>query len=229
MHPLIHRCALSLALLTPLWGTGAAQASQITLHTRASSAAAPNLGSDAANGNFYRSLLAGLVAAPAGGGYCDTVLSSLSGLNNQGACAGGSGTQIAFEIDIGFSLASGGDFSVQLAPDFGLGGALFVDGQLLAVKTDDLWWGGNFGATGELLSFSHLLLGSGDHQLQLVGLEGCCDGSQGGRFQLNGGAWTNFGASDGLASPQVPEPNALALAVAALVAAAALSRRRARR
>ena len=208
-----------------------ASASIVTMHTRESAAGAPNLGSAAANGAWYRDTVTALMANAPGAGFCDASPASFTLLSNQLVC-GGPASNIAygFFVDFDVSAAQGADFSLRLAPDFGRGGALFLDGSLLAVNTGDMWWGGSYANTTQVFQAVGLALNAGHHQLAMYGLEGCCDGWGEGQYRVgSSGAWTIFARGDGLqALAAVPEPASLALVLAALSALGTLAWRGAR-
>lgn len=215
--------ALSLVALAP------AEASVITMHTRHSGAAAPNLGSDAANAEYYRALLESAIAVAPTAGYCDASPLAYAGLANHVQCGGGvQELAFAFVVDFHTSGGQGDDFGLRIGPDFGRGGALFLDGQLLAVRTSDMWWAGSFGQPAQIFQALGLDLDDGAHRLVAYGLEGCCDGAQQGEFRLGAsGAWTVFSTTDALQPPAAaPEPGSLALLAAALAALAWRSLRR---
>ncbi|WP_395702285.1 CCXG family PEP-CTERM protein [Aquabacterium sp.] len=208
--------------------SGPASASLITLHTRASGAAAAPAGSVASLGSYYHDTIEAALAGAPGAGYCDVTLSSFADTSNHGSCSGGSSSNIAFayKLDFGLDAAQGGDFSMRLGVDFGKGGAVFLDGQLLDARNTDLWWAGNWSAGSQLFQFSSLALGAGNHELAIYGLEGCCDGGQRGEYRIGAnGSWTAFAAGDGLifraAPASVPEPRSLALVLSAMLGLAA--------
>ncbi|MBI5256754.1 MAG: CCXG family PEP-CTERM protein [Burkholderiales bacterium] len=210
-----------------------ASASLITLHTRASGAAAPALGSDAANGAYYRDTVSAAIALAPTAGHCDATLASLADTSNHGNCGGGvSNLAFGLTIDFGLGAAQAGDFSLRIGPDFGKGGAVFLDGLLLGVRTSDMWWAGSWNAPSQIFQFLNLTLTQGNHQLAIFGLEGCCDGGQQAQFRIGSGAWTTFSSTDplvlGAAAASVPEPPQLALVLSALLgtAGATLLRRR---
>ena len=207
------------ALLAALVTTAMpAAATVITLQTRQATDGPAPAGSDADVGQYYQDRLNALTAVAPGTGYCNTSLSSLSNVSNSSACLGPS-QNIAFAYELNFGLTAGqaGNFSLQVGPDFGHGGAVFMDGALLAVRRDDLWWGGSYGNAGEIFSLINLGLTTGNHQLSIYGIEGCCDGAQSARFRLGNGDWTTFSSTDGLNLQQhVPEPAMPALVLTAL-------------
>ncbi len=211
-----------------------ASATLITLHSRASGAAAAPAGTEAAQGAYYHDTVEAALAALPTPGYCDATLTSFADTSNHGSCSGGSSTNIAFayKLDFGVDATQGGDFSLRLGVDFGRGGAVFLDGQLLGARNTDMWWGGNWNATTQLFQFTGLVLGAGNHELAVYGLEGCCDGGQRADYRIgSAGSWTTFAANDTLvlrAGPaSVPEPRSLALVLSAMLGLAAARQYRA--
>lgn len=231
--PSVHRVLAGLAASVAVAAAVPASASIVTMQTRASAAGAPNLGSAAANGAWYRDTVTALLANAPGAGHCDAGPASFTLLSNQLVC-GGPASNIAygFFVDFDVTAAQGADFSVRVAPDFGRGGALFLDGALLAVHTGDMWWGGSYGNPAQIFESVGLALNAGHHQLALYGLEGCCDGWAEGQYRVgSSGDWTTFARGDTLqavAAAAVPEPASLALVLGALSALGALAWRGAR-
>ncbi len=120
------------------------------------------------------------------------------------------------------SFVAGAPLSVQfqIAPDAGFGGALYLDGALLgsSYTTDNLWWNNSWAQTAELLDTANLALTSGSHIFEGYWVEDCCSGTQGGRFNLNNGAWQNLTVQNlntlaAVTAPAaaIPEPGMLAL------------------
>lgn len=196
---------------------GAAQASVVTFET-ASSVAGPQ-GSAAA----YQSVVNAAIAAP---GSNSTTLALFDNITNSGVF-GGSNQNIAerFTIDFGVSAGQAGTWGLRAGMDFGNGGAVFLDGVALGFKSNDMWWAGSYGNTAGTFDFASVAVGSGNHTLQLFGLENCCDGGQQAQFSLNGSHYTTFGANDGLTAA-VPEPETYALMLAGLGAIGFVARRR---
>jgi len=190
------------ALAAPL----SAQASTLDVATRFSGVG-PQASADA-----YRSLIDGLVAAPATAGYGNASPASFDGITNQGLF-GGPNTNVAFRFTESFVVeaSQAGNWAFRIGVDFGHGGAAFLDGVAVGFRTSDMWWSGSYGDPTQSFQFSSVL-GAGAHSLVIYGLEGCCDGSQQGQFQAPGGSFTTFGSTDGLKSPAaVPEPMTMAL------------------
>lgn len=191
-------CAILLATATL-----SAEASTINVSTR------NYAGGPLVSANDYKTTIDGLTASAPSSGYCDRALSLFDGVSNQSTCSGGA-NNIAFHMQVGFSLASSGIFNFRIGPDFGWGGALFLDGSALDFRTTDMWWSGSYGDPAQIFLES-VLLGSGNHVLDVYGAEGCCDGAQQGQYQDAAGAWVTFSARDGLNPASVPEPGSLAL------------------
>jgi hypothetical protein len=162
----------------------------------------------------YKTTIDALTAVAPSSGFCDTSVSLFDGVSNQSTCGGGNG-DIAFHIQVGFSLASSGTFNFRIGPDFGLGGALFLDGGALDFRTTDMWWNGSYADPTQFFMES-VLLGGGNHVLDIYGAEHCCDGAQQGQYQDATGGWVTFSARDGLNPGTVPEPGSLALMALAL-------------
>ena len=208
--------ALLLATTASLTALSGAQASVVTMDTRAS-AAGPQ-----ASAAAYRTLIDGLVAAPASRGYGSTTVSTYDNLSNRGVL-GGSGSDIAFRYTVTFNVATAGTWDFRFGVDFGRGGAVFLDGLPVAFRNTDMWWAGSYADPTQSFQFSSLLA-AGNHVLTIYGLEGCCDGGQQGQFRAPGQAgFTTFSATDGLTP--VPEPTTLALFGASLLGLAAARRR----
>jgi hypothetical protein len=202
--------ALLLASVCSLAAIAGASASTLEVATRFS-AAGPQ-----ASGAAYRSLIDGLVAVAPTAGYGNATPTSYDNLNNQGLAAGGAATNIAFRFTVDFGVASAGSWDFRFGTDFGHGGAVFLDGLLVQTKTNDMWWSGSYANPSQSFQFASVLA-AGNHQIQVFGLENCCDGGQQGQFKAPGAAgYVTFGSTDGLNHTAVPEPMSLALLGAGL-------------
>lgn len=202
--------------------TSAVNASVISFSTR-QAIGVPVPFSDAA---AVKSYVDGLLATPAGSGYCDASPAAWNGLSNQTNCGGGA-TNIAFHMGATFSVspAQAGVWNFRIGPDFGLGGALFVDGVAVDFKATDMWWNGNYDDPSQLLTAS-LNLGAGVHVVEAYGAEACCDGAQQAQYLAPGRTdYVIFGADDGLTPVALPEPASVALIGLALAGIGGLRRR----
>lgn len=206
---------LAIASLAIAFG---AQASVITFETATSAAGAQASAAD------YLSVVSGAMADPS---HQQKVLGLYDGVSNH-AVFGGSVSNVAYlsTIDFGVSDALAGLWSLRAGVDFGHGGAVFLDGVALGYKSTDMWWNGGYADVNQSFQFSNVSIAAGNHQLKIVGLEGCCDGNTQAQFSTNGRSFQTFGANDGLVQ-RVPEPGTLAL-LAGSLGALGLSRRRKR-
>lgn len=201
---------LLLAASLGLMSVHVAQASSIDISTRASVAGSFP---DAAS---YQSYINGLDANPATAGYGDASLSSYNNVSNQ-TVFGGSNGDIAFRftVDFGVTAAEAGPWNFRFGVDFGRGGAVFIDGVAVATNPNDMWWAGSYANASQAFELSSLLT-TGNHVIQVYGLESCCDGTQQGQFQAPGGSFMTFGSGDSLGPVAVPEPASFLLFGAAL-------------
>jgi len=205
-----------LALATLAIACGA-QASVITFETATS-----NVGAQLSAADY----LDKVAAAMADASHQQTQLDLYDGISNH-SVFGGSVSNVAYlsTIDFGVSDALAGLWSLRAGVDFGHGGAVFLDGVALGYKSTDMWWNGGYADVNQSFQFSNVSIAAGNHQLKIVGLEGCCDGNTQAQFATDGRSFRTFGANDGLTQQRVPEPGTLAL-LAVSLGALGLSRRR---
>lgn len=193
-----------------------AHASLISMDTRYS-----NSGS-LATANAYQTLIDGLAASAPTSGYGSTTLASFDSVSNQSVF--GANSNIAFRYTVDFGTQNSGIWNFRIGPDFGHGGAVFLDGTLVGFQANNMWWAGSYATTSQDFEFLANLT-TGNHRLQIYGLEDCCDGSQQAQFKAAGAtAYTSFSSTDGNNVLRVPEPGTLSLLTAAAVAL--VSRRR---
>lgn len=180
---------------------GAANASTLSMNTRHS------VDGPQASAAAYKSLIDGLTGVAPSAGYCDTSPSAYDGLSNQGTC-GGPGSDVAFHFAVDFNATTAGAWNFRFGVDFGLGGAVFLDGVAVAYNANDMWWAGSYADPSQFFSLA-AILATGNHHIDVYGLEHCCDGAQQGQYSQDGQTWTTFSNADGL-NP-IPEPASLAL------------------
>jgi len=122
-------------------------------------------------------------------GYCQKDMNNMNSVSNQRIC-GGVARDIGFYFKVDFSVDARRLVSFTIPTDFGFGGISVLDGEVQKNYGSDMWSGGratqlNFNAQVE----------KGDHTLELMGGEGCCDGTTRWSFkqqkQNNDGSWEN--------------------------------------
>ncbi len=128
-------------------------------------------------------------------------------LNNLNTYFGGNNT--FSHLSINFATGKNAQVGFQLAVDAGYGGAIYIDNALLTKNTTDLWWANNWANTGEILSASANNLTLGNHILEVFWAEKCCNGSNGARFNVNGGSWQNLSSANLNTLAPVPAPAAV--------------------
>jgi PEP-CTERM motif len=213
MH--IRSSIIALAAVAALSG---AHASNITVST-GFSPAGPQ-----ATANDYLTTVNAAVATPTAG-YGSTSVSLYDGVSNH-SLFGGPTTNIAFKSVIDFGVSTAGAWDFRFGVDFGGGGAVFLDGVAQDFRNTDMWWAGSYGDSSQFLAFSSNLA-TGNHQITLVGFEGCCDGGQQAQFRAaNSNTFQTFGANDGLNVTAVPEPESYAMLLAGLGLMGTVARRR---
>ena len=109
-------------------------------------------------------------------GYCQKILTDTSKLRNQDVCNGGKGNKgsarnIGFHIRIPFRVNVAGKYHFRYHVDMGKGGWIGVD--------NPTYHGGNI--WGHVTEYDKQLA-VGDHLLEAIGVEGCCDGC--GYFEM---------------------------------------------
>ena len=106
---------------------------------------------------------------------------NFTGITNQNQGSGRSRNNFIAYSKTLFTVKTGesGNWGIRYGADFGLGGGLYVDTvNVLDEKwTDDLWWGGSNWATGiSDVLYGSVYLSEGEHEMEIIGGEGCCDG-----------------------------------------------------
>jgi hypothetical protein len=106
--------------------------------------------------------------APVGGDYCEPMrFAAATGMSSQDAC-GGPNTNIAFHYNIPMTVAVSGTYKFQFHTDWGNNGGFTCFDGVCQHHSGDVWGNIMFEAP----------LTPGDHMLEMVGFEGCCDGWQ---------------------------------------------------
>ena len=100
-----------------------------------------------------------------------TIFQSITNANQGGS----SNNFIAYSQAL-FTVPSSGTWGVRYGADYGRGGGLYVNGVPLDERwNEDLWWGGSNWNNADVLSGT-TFLAAGEHKLEIIGAEGCCDG-----------------------------------------------------
>ena len=79
---------------------------------------------------------------------------------------------MAVGIYVNFYSDGDHEFSAHIPVDFGWGGIVYLDGEVIKEDGTDIWEGGN----SSKLDFT-VAVGPGAHLLEILGGEGCCDGT----------------------------------------------------
>lgn len=107
-------------------------------------------------------------------GYCQTELEKLE-YDNSRTCRPGARTNIGFDIVVKFEEKRGGStWHFDFGVDFGLGGVILVDNETVKAYPGDMWWAQKQHKANHL-DFSRNF-SEGEHTLELIGAERCCDG-----------------------------------------------------
>jgi len=104
-----------------------------------------------------------------------------------------------------FTEAGGETYQFRVGADFGYGGFVTLDGSSvhLAGSEHDLWWEGDMSKTEEVLTSAEVVVAAGQHVLEVLGAEACCDGPVTIQYKRAGGDWTD------VTSAGCPAPAAL--------------------
>ncbi|MGB1199160.1 MAG: CCXG family PEP-CTERM protein [Thalassotalea sp.] len=112
-------------------------------------------------------------------------------------------------LTIDFTMDFNGVWELNAGLDAGYGATLYVDGIEVVKRTDDLWWSKNWNNS-DVISKT-FDLSAGDHSIELLWAEGCCNGTSTIRFSDNGGNNFSLLTVDNVNAATVPEPTSLAL------------------
>ena len=119
-------------------------------------------------GNYMEAMRAFATCADAAQeapGYCHGSLKSASNLANHDVCINGATQNIGFHIRIPFVVNMAGAYAFRMHADYGLGSYMGVDGAEFAP-------GNIYGHVESDVA----TLAIGDHELESLGFEDCCDG-----------------------------------------------------
>jgi len=117
-------------------------------------------------------------------GYCQKELEKLE-YRNSATCSGGKRNHIGFDIVVEFEeQRESSEWHFDIGVDFGLGGVIFVDGQQVSAYRGDIWWRRSENHANHL-GFNYTF-SQGQHTLELLGAEKCCDGPSRVKFDRNG-------------------------------------------
>jgi len=111
-------------------------------------------------------------------GYCEANLNNMNAVSNQRICRSRVNSNIGFYFKIKFSLAKPATMYVHNPTDFGYGGVSAINGDVKAIANKDIYAGSD-------LDFN-VNLPVGEHTIEVIGGEGCCDGTLKWWFKLQG-------------------------------------------
>ena len=172
------------------------------------------------SGNAY---LAAVNAALAGPSYHFVNAGSLDSFSHASLFGPNSNFAIKSTVNFGVTDANAGNYMIRAGVDLGRGGAMFLDGVAVDFHGNNMWWSGSYTNPSQYFAATRFLAG-GNHVLQVLGFEDCCDGGSQIQFMKSGAArFTSFASSDGM--NKIPEPASASLVLAG-VGLLALSRRR---
>jgi hypothetical protein len=125
-----------------------------------------------------------------------------------------SGNNSLTMLTIDFNIDYEGLWSFESGLDAGYGAALFVDGTLIDNRTDNLWWRYNW-SNSDVFRVEDIALSTGNHVIQLLWAENCCNGSSSVRFTetLGQDRLLSVAGIDeaSTSSSTIPEPTSIAL------------------
>ena len=123
-------------------------------------------------------------------------------------------------LTIDFTMAFDGVWELNAGLDAGYGAALYVDGREILKRSDDIWWSKNWSHSDVIVESFDLL--AGNHKIELLWAEGCCNGVSTLRFSDSGNNDFSLLTVDNIntATAAVPEPTSIALLALSMFALA---------
>ncbi len=130
-------------------------------------------------------------------GYGCTSVNALTGVNNVSLFDPNRNGSYLMAVETFFYVApaDAGLWEFRFGGDQGFGGGIYIDDIALDERwNDDLWWGFDWNSPAVLSGSINLT--SGYHRLNVLGGEGCCDGSMGLEFRKPGGSYQEFNTTN---------------------------------
>jgi len=107
---------------------------------------------------------------------CEKTLNNMNAVSNQKICHSNRERDLGYYFKITFSIDHPVTFNMRVPTDFGNGGVSAIDGVAQRVTTKNIY-------NSNLLDFS-IRLERGEHVLEVIGGEDCCDGALKWTFTL---------------------------------------------
>jgi len=111
------------------------------------------------------------------------------GMISQSATFNGPNHNIGYRFSIELKAAKSVNIAIRAGVDFGLGGVIFYDGQIMVHAHYDMWWAYNWGNTRGVLQTSWFTIAPGQHRIDIIGFENCCDGQATIQFRTQTSDW----------------------------------------
>jgi hypothetical protein len=112
-------------------------------------------------------------------------------------------------LTIDFTIDHDGSWTFESGLDAAYGAALFVDKKLIDNRTDDLWWRFNWNNS-DVFKVENIAFDKGDHVIQLLWAEKCCNGASSVRFTEESGKNMTVSVAN-ITAASIPEPTSIAL------------------
>ena len=112
---------------------------------------------------------------------------NFTGVTNRNQGTGRSQNNFIAYSKTKFTVDVAGNWGVRYGADFGYGGGLYIDKVNVLEEiwnpTGDFWWAGNWNS--QYVLDGSIYLTPGEHELEIIGAEGCCDGGVTVQFSRN--------------------------------------------